>query len=101
VASAQQRLDGLPQGVDLGVHGAAAGEQGGGVGVPGGVGAEQQVGVPVTAVVAGTNWSVVTSPNVGGNDNLLNGVSATTGDVWAVGSSFESPRRRTPGPSRR
>jgi hypothetical protein len=30
---------------------------------------------------------VVTSPNVGANDNLLNGVSATTGDVWAVGSS--------------
>jgi hypothetical protein len=35
----------------------------------------------------GTTWSVVTSPNVGGNDNLLNAVSATTGDVWAVGSS--------------
>jgi hypothetical protein len=35
----------------------------------------------------GTTWSVVASPNVGANDNLLNGVSATTGDVWAVGSS--------------
>ena len=35
----------------------------------------------------GSAWSVVASPNVGGNDNLLNGVSATTGDVWAVGSS--------------
>jgi hypothetical protein len=35
----------------------------------------------------GSTWSVVASPNVGGNDNLLNGVSATTGDVWAVGSS--------------
>jgi hypothetical protein len=34
----------------------------------------------------GTTWSVVASPNVGANDNLLNGVSATTGDVWAVGS---------------
>jgi hypothetical protein len=32
-------------------------------------------------------WSVVASPNVGANDNLLNGVSATIGDVWAVGSS--------------
>jgi len=35
----------------------------------------------------GSAWSVVASPNVGGNDNLLNGVSATTGDVWSVGSS--------------
>ena len=35
----------------------------------------------------GSSWSVVGSPNVGGNDNLLNGVSATPGDVWAVGSS--------------
>ncbi|HET7517959.1 MAG TPA: hypothetical protein VFN05_09735 [Actinomycetes bacterium] len=35
----------------------------------------------------GGAWSVVASPNVGANDNLLNGVSATTGDVWAVGSS--------------
>lgn len=35
----------------------------------------------------GSAWSVVASPNVGGNDNLLNGVSAATGDVWAVGSS--------------
>ena len=35
----------------------------------------------------GTSWSVVASPNVGANDNLLNGVSATTGDVWTVGSS--------------
>jgi hypothetical protein len=35
----------------------------------------------------GSAWSVVASPNVGGNDNLLNGVSATTGDVWTVGSS--------------
>ena len=35
----------------------------------------------------GTTWSVVASPNVGANDNLLNGVSATTGDVWTVGSS--------------
>lgn len=35
----------------------------------------------------GTSWSVVASPNVGANDNLLNGVSATPGDVWAVGSS--------------
>jgi len=35
----------------------------------------------------GSTWSVVASPNVGGNDNLLNGVAATTGDVWAVGSS--------------
>ena len=35
----------------------------------------------------GSSWSVVASPNVGGNDNLLNGVSATTGDVWTVGSS--------------
>jgi hypothetical protein len=35
----------------------------------------------------GSAWSVVASPNVGGNDNLLNGVGATTGDVWAVGSS--------------
>jgi hypothetical protein len=35
----------------------------------------------------GSAWSVVASPNVGGNDNLLNGVAATAGDVWAVGSS--------------
>ena len=35
----------------------------------------------------GSSWSVVASPNVGGNDNLLNGVSANAGDVWAVGSS--------------
>jgi hypothetical protein len=35
----------------------------------------------------GTTWSVVASPNVGANDNLLNGVSAATGDVWTVGSS--------------
>jgi hypothetical protein len=35
----------------------------------------------------GTTWSVVASPNVGANDNLLNGVSAATGDVWTVGSA--------------
>jgi hypothetical protein len=35
----------------------------------------------------GSAWSVVASPNVGANDNLLNGVSAATGDIWAVGSS--------------
>ena len=35
----------------------------------------------------GSTWSVVASPNVGGNDNLLNGVTATSGDVWSVGSS--------------
>jgi hypothetical protein len=35
----------------------------------------------------GTTWSVAASPNVGANDNLLNGVSATSGDIWAVGSS--------------
>jgi hypothetical protein len=35
----------------------------------------------------GSAWSVVPSPNVGGNDNLLNGVGAAAGDVWAVGSS--------------
>jgi hypothetical protein len=35
----------------------------------------------------GSAWSVVASPNVSGNDNLLNGVSASAGDVWAVGSS--------------
>ena len=35
----------------------------------------------------GSAWSVVASPNVGGNDNLLNGVGATSGDVWTVGSS--------------
>jgi hypothetical protein len=35
----------------------------------------------------GAAWSVVASPNVGANDNLLNGVSAATGDVWTVGSA--------------
>jgi hypothetical protein len=30
---------------------------------------------------------VVPSPNVGGNDNLLNSVGAAFGDVWTVGSS--------------
>jgi hypothetical protein len=35
----------------------------------------------------GSAWSVVASPNVGGNDNLLNGVGAAASDVWAVGSS--------------
>jgi hypothetical protein len=35
----------------------------------------------------GSTWSVVPSPNVGGNDNLLNGVGAASGDVWTVGSS--------------
>jgi hypothetical protein len=40
----------------------------------------------------GTSWSVVASPNVGGNDNLLNGVSAITGDVWSVGSSNVTAR---------
>jgi hypothetical protein len=35
----------------------------------------------------GSAWSVVASPNVGGNDNLLNAVAAVPGDVWAVGSS--------------
>ncbi len=35
----------------------------------------------------GSTWSVAASPNVGANDNLLNGVSATTGEVWTVGSS--------------
>jgi hypothetical protein len=35
----------------------------------------------------GSAWSVVASPNVGSNDNLLNAVAAVPGDVWAVGSS--------------
>jgi hypothetical protein len=34
----------------------------------------------------GSAWSVVASPNVGSNDNLLNAVAAVPGDVWAVGS---------------
>jgi hypothetical protein len=34
----------------------------------------------------GSAWSVVASPNVGANDNLLNAVAAVPGDVWAVGS---------------
>ena len=35
------------------------------------------------------DWVQVDSPNVGGSDNLLSGVSsvAATGDVWAVGSA--------------
>jgi hypothetical protein len=45
------------------------------------------IGRTLTEHWNGTSWSVVASPNVGANDNLLNGVSATTGDVWAVGSS--------------
>jgi hypothetical protein len=45
------------------------------------------IGRTLTEHWNGASWSVVASPNVGANDNLLNGVSATTGDVWAVGSS--------------
>jgi hypothetical protein len=45
------------------------------------------IGRTLTEHWNGTAWSVVASPNVGANDNLLNGVSAATGDVWAVGSS--------------
>jgi hypothetical protein len=34
----------------------------------------------------GSAWSIVTSRNAT-NDNLLNGVGAAAGDVWAVGTS--------------
>jgi hypothetical protein len=36
----------------------------------------------------GTNWSVVTSPNVGTSDNILRGVAVVSAnDIWAVGDS--------------
>ncbi len=37
----------------------------------------------------GTQWSIVSSPNVGTGDNYLNGVAAvSTNDVWAVGDYY-------------
>ncbi len=34
----------------------------------------------------GTSWSAIASPNISGDDNYLNGVTAaSTNDVWAVG----------------
>jgi hypothetical protein len=36
----------------------------------------------------GNAWSVVPSPNVGGDSNFLYGVSGSGNDVWAVGSYF-------------
>ena len=36
----------------------------------------------------GSTWNVVSSPNVGTNDNILYGVATvSTDDVWAVGTS--------------
>jgi hypothetical protein len=44
------------------------------------------IGRTLTEHWNGSAWSVVASPNVGSNDNLLNAVAAVPGDVWAVGS---------------
>ena len=39
----------------------------------------------------GTNWSVVSSPNVGKSNNVLNAVGVVSAtDIWAVGSSINS-----------
>jgi hypothetical protein len=39
----------------------------------------------------GTQWNVVKSPDVEGNDNLLNGVSVLSpSEAWAVGSSLDA-----------
>ncbi|HYP19625.1 MAG TPA: S-layer homology domain-containing protein, partial [Chloroflexia bacterium] len=44
----------------------------------------------------GTEWSPVTSPNVGPNDNNLLGVAAASAnDVWAVGSYDDGTAKRT------
>jgi hypothetical protein len=38
----------------------------------------------------GTKWSIVTSPNVGINDNYLYGVAVvSTNDIWAVGDYYD------------
>ena len=49
----------------------------------------QSTGITQTLVEHwdGTNWSVVTSPNVGSSSNTLNGIVAISpGSIWAVGS---------------
>jgi len=56
-------------------------------------------GIPRTLIEHwnGTSWKVVPSPNVGPNDNLLNGVARIPGssNVWAVGYYISSSRSRT------
>jgi len=43
----------------------------------------------------GTSWRIVTSPNVGTGNNLLNGVAAVSAtDVWAVGA-YRNPGYKT------
>jgi hypothetical protein len=51
-----------------------------------------------TAAAASTShWTVVPSPNVSGQDNILASVAANSAtDVWAVDSSFPMPTRTSP-----
>jgi hypothetical protein len=47
---------------------------------------DKEDGLTLTEQWNGTNWSVISSPNVGKSSNVLNAlgvVSAT--DIWAVG----------------
>lgn len=44
----------------------------------------------------GTSWSVVPTPSRSATFNILEGVGGRAGDVWAVGSAWESTQPRTP-----
>lgn len=45
----------------------------------------------------GTKWGVVPSPNVGSNNNFLNGVTAiSTHNAWAVGGFINDPMSNMP-----
>ena len=54
-------------------------------------GIDQKTSKTLTLHWDGTQWSVVTSPNKGTNNNQLLGVTSASGkDVWAVGFSLNS-----------
>ena len=43
----------------------------------------------------GTNWQVVSSPNPGSSNNVLQGVAAVSAtDVWAVGDYYNSTKHK-------
>jgi hypothetical protein len=44
----------------------------------------------------GTSWRVVPSPNVNADFNLLESIEGRAGDLWAVGSAWDSTQPRTP-----
>jgi hypothetical protein len=49
---------------------------------------DENFNIPYVLHWNGTAWSLVTTPNLGGEGSLLNGITAlSSGDIWAVGQT--------------